>query len=101
MFFAFTLPTSTRAQFYFDARDLKSARRFVQRLAEDSAEALEKALMFSGNFVRKKPENKGEGISPNYNNPHKGFALPGAKRFLSGSLGFFFSFYFLRDGLLG
>jgi hypothetical protein len=48
--------------------------------------------MFFGNFVSKKPENKREGISPNYNNPHKGFALPGIKRFLSGSLGFLFSF---------
>jgi hypothetical protein len=44
--------------------------------------------MFFGNFVAKKPENKREGISPNYNNPQKGYALPGAKRFLSGSLGF-------------
>jgi hypothetical protein len=56
--------------------------------------------MFFGNFAPKKPENNCEGISPNYNNPHKGFALPGAKRFLSGSLGSLFSFYFLPDGLL-
>ena len=44
--------------------------------------------LFFDNFVPKKPENKREGISPNYNNPQKGYALPGAKRFLSGSLGF-------------
>jgi hypothetical protein len=55
---------------------------------------------FFGNFVPKKPENKREGISPNYNNPHKGYGLPGTKRFLSGSLGFLFFFYFLPDGLL-
>src|SRR5262249_22984843 len=39
--------------------------------------------MFFGNFVLKEPENKREGIFPNYNNPHKGYALPRAKRFLS------------------
>jgi len=55
--------------------------------------------LFFDNFVPRKPENKGEGISPNYNNPHKGFALPGAKRFLSGSLGFLFFLFFLSDGL--
>jgi hypothetical protein len=27
--------------------------------------------MFFGNFVLKKPENKREGISPNYNNSHQ------------------------------
>jgi hypothetical protein len=31
------------------------------------------------NFAPKKPENTSEGISPNYNNPHKGYALPGTK----------------------
>jgi hypothetical protein len=55
--------------------------------------------MFFGNFVPKKPENKREGISPNYNNPHKGYALPGAKRFLSGSLGFLF-FLLLSPGAI-
>jgi hypothetical protein len=34
---------------------------------------------FFGNFVPEKPENTSEGISPNYNNPHKGYALPGTK----------------------
>jgi hypothetical protein len=61
---------------------------------DDDLRKLGKVLMFFGNFVPKKPENKREGISPNYNNPHTGYALPGAKRFLSGSLGFLFFFYF-------
>jgi hypothetical protein len=46
--------------------------------------------LFFDNFVPEKPENKGEGISPITTIPKKGFALPGAKRFLSGSLGFLF-----------
>jgi hypothetical protein len=29
--------------------------------------------LFFHNFVPEKPENKGEGISPNYNNPQKRF----------------------------
>jgi hypothetical protein len=53
--------------------------------------------MFFGNFVPKNPQNKREGISPNYNNPLKVMLFHGAKRFLSGSLG---SFNFLPDGLL-
>ena len=56
--------------------------------------------LFFDNFVPKKPENKCEGISPNYTNPHKGFALPGAKRFLSGSLGFLFSLLFFPESSL-
>ncbi len=38
----------------------------------------------------KKPDNNLEGISAHYNTPTKGYALPGAKRFFSGSLGFLF-----------
>jgi hypothetical protein len=59
--------------------------------------SLEKILTFFSNFLPKKPENKLEGISPNYNNPHKGYALPGAKRFLNRSLGFLF-FILLSPG---
>jgi hypothetical protein len=46
--------------------------------------------MFFGNLVPKKPENKGEGISPNTTIPIPVMPFPGAKRFLSGSLGFLF-----------
>ena len=46
--------------------------------------------MFFGNLVPKKPENKGEGISPNTTIPVPVMPFPGAKRFLSGRLVSFF-----------
>jgi hypothetical protein len=49
--------------------------------------------------VPKKPENKCEGISPNYNNPQYRLCFRGAKRFLSGSLGSI-SFRRRQDGKL-
>jgi hypothetical protein len=64
---------------------------------DDGLRKFGKSLDVFGNFVPKKPENKREGISPNYNNPHTGYALRGAKRFLSGSLGFLFPFTFFRS----